>query len=95
MESGGSACLFATSSLLGEGFDLPILDTLFLAMPISFKGRLIQYAGRLHRTAPEKTDVYIYDYLDVNLPLALSMYRKRLPGYRSLGYEIVTDAVLL
>jgi len=88
VENGTPACLFATSSLLGEGFDLPILDTLFLTMPISFKGRLIQYAGRLHRIAPGKSDVVIYDYLDELLPLTMSMYRRRLPAYRSMGYEI-------
>lgn len=85
------ACLFATSSLLGEGFDLPILDTLFLTMPISFKGRLVQYAGRLHRASPGKKNVLIYDYLDEQLPLACSMYRKRLPAYRSMGYVVVKD----
>jgi len=83
------ACLFATSSLLGEGFDLPMLDTLFLAMPISFKGRLIQYAGRLHRPHPGKSRVVIFDYLDELLPLTMSMYRRRLPAYRSMGYEII------
>ncbi len=81
------SCLFATSSLLGEGFDLPRLDTLFLAMPISFKGRLIQYAGRLHRSAPGKNSVIIYDYLDELLPVANSMYRKRRPAYRTMGYR--------
>lgn len=85
------ACLFATSSLLGEGFDLPILDTLFLTMPIAFKGRLIQYAGRLHRASPGKENVQIYDYLDEQLPLACSMHRKRLPAYRSMGYVIVRE----
>lgn len=85
------ACLFATSSLLGEGFDLPILDTLFLTMPIAFKGRLVQYAGRLHRASPGKDNVLIYDYLDELLPLACSMSRKRLPAYRSMGYVTVKD----
>jgi superfamily II DNA or RNA helicase len=84
-------CMFATSSLLGEGFDLPMLDTLFLAMPISFKGRLVQYAGRLHRPAPDKFEVIIYDYLDELMPLTMSMYRRRLPAYRSMGYEVVRD----
>jgi superfamily II DNA or RNA helicase len=90
-EDGHSVCMFATCSLLGEGFDLPILDTLFLTMPISFKGRLVQYAGRLHRPAPSKEKVVIYDYLDELLPLTMSMYRRRLPGYRSMGYEVVPD----
>ncbi len=86
------ACLFATSSLLGEGFDLPILDALFLAMPISFKGRVIQYAGRLHRESPGKEDIAIYDYLDDQLPLCISMYRRRLPAYRRMGYEIIPSS---
>jgi superfamily II DNA or RNA helicase len=73
---------------LGEGFDLPALDTLFLAMPISFKGRLVQYAGRLHRSAPGKRCVTLYDYLDDQLALTASMYRKRLPAYRQTGYTI-------
>ena len=85
------ACLFATSSLLGEGFDLPVLDTLVLAMPISFKGRLIQYAGRLHRTSPGKSKVIIYDYLDEQMALTMSMYRRRLPAYRHMGYKIIRD----
>ena len=87
-EKKNPACIFATSSLLGEGFDLPMLDTLFLAMPISFKGRLIQYAGRLHRSAPGKSKVIVYDYLDELLPLAASMYRRRLSAYQSMGYVI-------
>lgn len=91
IEEGIPACLLATSSLLGEGFNLPILDTLFLTMPISFKGRLVQYAGRLHRSAPGKFKVLIYDYLDELLPLTMSMYRRRLPAYRSMGYEISRD----
>ena len=91
IKEGCPACLFATSSLLGEGFDLPILDTLFLAMPISFKGRLIQYAGRLHRNNPGKDKVTIYDYVDEQLPLSTSMYRKRLPAYRQMGYIIQRD----
>lgn len=83
------ACLFSTSALLGEGFDLPCLDTLVLAMPISFKGRIIQYAGRLHRTSERKRIVKIFDYLDEYLPITRSMYRKRLAGYREMGYDII------
>ena len=80
--------LFATSSFLGEGFDLPELNTLVLAMPISFTGRLIQYAGRLHRRSPDKTDVRIYDYVETDNPLTVSMHRKRLATYRQLGYQL-------
>jgi superfamily II DNA or RNA helicase len=88
--SGGKlAVLFATGSLLGEGFDLPVLDTLFLAMPISYRGRLLQYVGRLHRRSPGKVSVEVYDFLDEGLALACSMYRKRLPAYREMGYRLV------
>lgn len=81
-------CLLATASLIGEGVDIPRLDTLFLAMPISFKGRMVQYAGRLHRQCPGKKDVIIYDYLDTCSGLTVSMYRKRLQAYKSMGYKI-------
>ena len=86
--SGKKACLFSTASLIGEGFDLPELDTLFLAMPVSFRGRIIQYAGRLHRSVQGKSEVQIFDYLDHKLPLGSSMYRKRSAGYREMGYKI-------
>jgi superfamily II DNA or RNA helicase len=80
--------LLATASLLGEGFDMPELDTLFLAMPISFKGRLIQYAGRLHRFSEKKKSVQIYDYVEPDHPLTAQMYRKRTVAYREMGYSI-------
>ena len=88
IQSGQNACLFSTGSLIGEGFDLPELDTLFLAMPVSFRGRIIQYAGRLHREFSDKSEVLIFDYLDYKLQLANSMYRKRSAGYREMGYNI-------
>lgn len=80
--------LLATASLLGEGFDMPELDTLFLAMPISFKGRLIQYAGRLHRFSEKKKSVRIYDYVEPDHPLTAQMYRKRTSAYRDMRYSI-------
>ena len=80
--------LLATSSLLGEGFDMPELDTLFLTMPISFKGRLIQYAGRLHRFSEKKKPVRIYDYVEPDQPLTAQMYRKRRTAYHEMGYSI-------
>jgi superfamily II DNA or RNA helicase len=83
--------LFATASLLGEGFDMPRLDTLFLTMPISFPGRIIQYAGRLHRRCADKQNVVIHDYVELGSALANTMYRRRLPAYRKLGYEICSD----
>lgn len=80
--------LLSTGSLIGEGFDLPALSTLILAMPISFKGRLIQYTGRLHRESQDKSEALVYDYVDVNLGLGISMFRKRLTAYKKLGYQI-------
>lgn len=80
--------LLSTGSLIGEGFDLPELSALILAMPISFKGRLIQYAGRLHRESEQKSEAVIFDYVDSNLGLGISMFRKRLTTYRKMGYQI-------
>ena len=82
-------CLLSTASLIGEGFDLPALDTLFLALPISFKGRMVQYVGRLHRLHEGKSDVRVYDYVDSYCAMTLKMYRKRLVAYRNMGYSVV------
>jgi hypothetical protein len=70
----------------GEGFDCPALDTLFLAAPIAFKGRLVQYAGRVLRPAPGKHVVEVHDYHDIRTGVLASSLRKRTPGYRSLGF---------
>lgn len=78
--------VLATGRYIGEGFDDARLDTLFLAMPISWKGTLIQYAGRLHRLHPKKTTVRIFDYVDRSVPMLLRMFEKRLRGYRAIGY---------
>ncbi|MBA3849031.1 MAG: hypothetical protein C0502_03425 [Opitutus sp.] len=86
--AGVSFVLFATASLIGEGFDLPQLDTLVLAMPLSFKGRLVQYAGRLHRKHEAKRDVLIFDYLDENQAITTAMFRRRAAGYREMGYVV-------
>ncbi len=83
--------LFSTSSLLGEGFDLPVLDTLFLTTPISFKGRVIQYAGRLHRSSEGKTEARIYDYVEADHALLAHMHRKRMAALRQMGYELVRE----
>jgi superfamily II DNA or RNA helicase len=80
--------LFATASLIGEGFDLPRLDTLVLSMPLSFKGRLVQYAGRLHRRHETKGDALIFDYLDESHAITQAMFRRRLAGYKELGYVV-------
>ena len=81
-------CILSIGSLIGEGFDLPELDTLFLTMPISFKGRVIQYAGRLHRKHNKKNEVHIYDYVDTTLGLTISMFKKRVAAYRNMRYEL-------
>jgi superfamily II DNA or RNA helicase len=80
--------ILATASLIGEGFDLAELDTLILAMPLSFKGRMIQYAGRLHRSAKDKNRVTIYDYLDSCSAMLLKMYRNRQKAYKTMGYLV-------
>ncbi|MFH1674291.1 MAG: DEAD/DEAH box helicase family protein [Pseudomonadota bacterium] len=80
--------ILATGRYLGEGFDDSRLDTLFLTMPISWRGTLAQYAGRLHRTHDMKKEVLIYDYADLNVPMLIRMYERRVKGYRSIGYEI-------
>lgn len=80
--------LIATGSYIGEGFDDARLDTLFLAMPVSWKGTLAQYAGRLHRIHHNKTKVQVYDYIDCQVPVLHRMSEKRMSGYKSLGYEI-------
>jgi superfamily II DNA or RNA helicase len=81
--------LVATGRYLGEGFDDARLDTLFLTMPISWRGILAQYAGRLHRLHAAKRDVVIYDYVDGNEPMLAKMAAKREVGYRTLGYRAV------
>lgn len=80
--------LLATGKLVGEGFDHPALDTLVLAMPISWKGTLQQYAGRLHREHATKTDVRIIDFVDTGHPALLRMWDKRQRGYRAMGYRV-------
>ncbi|MEW6202132.1 MAG: DEAD/DEAH box helicase family protein [bacterium] len=80
--------IVATGRYLGEGFDDARLDTLFLAMPISWRGTLAQYAGRLHRLHDNKKEVLIYDYADLDVPVLARMHERRLKGYRSIGYDI-------
>jgi len=80
--------ILATGKYLGEGFDDPRLDTLFLTLPISWKGTIAQYAGRLHRVHDMKKKVIIYDYADLDVPMLCRMHEKRLSGYRAIGYDI-------
>ncbi len=83
---GEERLLLATGRYIGEGFDDARLDTLFLALPVSWKGTLVQYTGRLHRLHPGKTEVRIYDYVDRGVPMLLKMFERRLRGYRAIGY---------
>jgi len=85
---GEERVIVATGRYLGEGFDDARLDTLFLAMPISWRGTLAQYAGRLHRLHASKREVIIYDYVDEREPLLAKMATRREAGYRALGYEL-------
>ena len=80
--------ILATGSHIGEGFDDSSLDTLFLTMPISWRGTLQQYVGRLHRIHDGKKVVRVYDYVDAHVPMLARMYEKRLKGYRAIGYEL-------
>ena len=84
--------LLSTGKLVGEGFDHPALDTLVLAMPISWKGTLQQYAGRLHRDHVDKTDIRIIDFVDTGHPALLRMWEKRQNGYRAMGYRVADAA---
>ena len=76
----------ATGHFVGEGFDCPVLDTLFLAGPVSFRGRLVQYVGRVLRAYPGKQTAEVHDYHDVEMPVLAAALAKRAPGYVSLGF---------
>jgi superfamily II DNA or RNA helicase len=81
------AILVATSSYLGEGFDCPALDTVFLAFPIRFKGSIVQFVGRILRPVPGKTRVVVHDYVDAAVPVLARMFDERAIGYKSLGFD--------
>lgn len=87
--------IIATASLIGEGFDLPELDTLILASPLSFEGRIVQYAGRLHRASEGKSNVQILDFIDSYSGVFQKMYRNRLKTYQKMGYMVNTQGSLL
>ena len=80
--------IVASLKYISEGFDLPRLDTLFLAQPVSYKGLVAQYTGRLHRDCEGKTDVRVYDYVDIRQPMCETMYKRRLRGYAAVGYKV-------
>jgi superfamily II DNA or RNA helicase len=83
--------LLASAQLVGEGFDHAPLDTLILTLPISWEGTLQQYAGRLHREHVCKTDILIYDYVELDHPQLSRMWEKRQRGYRAMGYNVDSD----
>ena len=84
----GGLVLAATSSLLGEGFDCPPLDTLFLAFPIKFKGSVVQCVGRVLRPTETKNRVEVHDYVDVRIPVLARMHNERRRAYASLGFDV-------
>lgn len=83
--------IVATGKYIGEGFDYSRLDTLFLVMPLSWKGTLQQYVGRLHRLHDNKTKVKVYDYVDHKEPMLKAMFEKRMKGYHALGYKVLEE----
>ncbi len=87
-------CLVATGRLIGEGFDHPSLDTVVFAMPFAWRGTLQQYLGRLARASPGKRDICVIDVRDTGHPMLESMWRKRMRGYRALGWRKVTNKQL-
>lgn len=84
--------IVSTGQYIGEGFDCPQLDTLFLAFPAAFKGKLVQYTGRILRAHPGKQKAIVYDYVDSGVPVLKAMFAKRLRAYRSLGFHMRPDA---
>ena len=90
--AGDGRVILATGKYVGEGFDDPRLDTLFLTLPVSWRGTVAQYAGRLHRLYDGKREVRIYDYADVNVPMLSRMFDRRCRGYEAIGYTILLPA---
>src|SRR5688500_17713493 len=84
--------ILATGKYIGEGFDDPRLDTLFLTLPVSWRGTISQYVGRLHRLYDGKREVRVYDYADLNVPMLARMFDRRCRGYEAVGYSIVLPA---
>jgi very-short-patch-repair endonuclease len=84
--------ILATGKYVGEGFDDPRLDTLFLTLPVSWRGTVAQYAGRLHRLYDGKREVRVYDYADLNVPMLARMFDRRCRGYEAIGYTILLPA---
>ena len=91
-ENAAGRVLLATGRFVGEGFDNPRLDTLFLTMPVSWRGTITQYVGRLHRRRRSKRQVRVYDYADLDVPMLSRMFDRRRRSYESLGYTISSPA---
>ncbi len=89
---GEGRVILATGKYIGEGFDDPRLDTLFLTLPVSWRGTIAQYVGRLHRLYDGKREVRVYDYADLNVPMLARMFDRRCRGYEAVGYTIVVPA---
>jgi superfamily II DNA or RNA helicase len=85
---GDAIVVIGTTPFIGDGFDVPALDTLFLAGPISFDGLLVQCVGRVVRSLRGKEVAEVHDYHDVATPIVAASLRRRMPGYRSLGFEV-------
>jgi hypothetical protein len=84
--------ILATGRYIGEGFDDPRLDTLFLTLPVSWRGTIAQYAGRLHRLYDGKREVRIYDFADLDVPMLARMFDRRCRGYETVGYSVLLPA---
>jgi len=84
--------LLATGRYIGEGFDHPRLDTLFVTLPVSWRGTIAQYVGRLHRLSEGKREVRVYDYADLNVPMLAKMFDRRCRGYEAVGYSVLLPA---
>ena len=91
----GNRVILATGRYIGEGFDDPRLDTLFLTLPVSWRGTIAQYVGRLHRLHDQKRQVRVYDYADLNVPMLSRMFDRRCRGYESVGYKLLLPASAL
>ncbi|MHB0958731.1 MAG: TOTE conflict system archaeo-eukaryotic primase domain-containing protein [Pirellulaceae bacterium] len=89
ISEGETRVLLATGRYIGEGFDDARLDTLFLTLPVSWRGTVAQYVGRLHRLHEDKTEVRVYDYADLNVPMLARMFDRRCEGYEAVGYTVL------
>jgi very-short-patch-repair endonuclease len=92
LPDGEERALLATGRYIGEGFDEPRLDTLFITLPVSWRGTIAQYVGRLHRLRTGKHEVQVYDYADLDVPMLARMFERRCAGYETVGYTLLLPA---